>query len=225
MLLGLALILAGNFLLRAKLERTPPPWYPVFPNDQVPLSWKLLLPVDMGLATDNVNYKSSYHWFTTGLTVVKLLEMRFEVRHVFYFLNALLIVCSFGLSWLMFRSAIFSFTLTICMAFSTQFHWLYACSSIESFYLFVIYLEANVLCLMKFAHTGRRSWQLGFVGTLILLALAHEQWLDYLGFLTLGSIFLLIFARQGPPRRVEAAHVVCAVGVVGDCRDLSRDSA
>jgi hypothetical protein len=73
---------------------------------------------------------------------------------------------------------------------------LYSCSSIESFYLYAIYIEANALCLMKFAQTGRRSWQFGFVGTLILLALCHEQWLDYLGFLTLGSIFLLVFARQ-----------------------------
>lgn len=196
LLLGLALILLANFVLRAKLEQTQPPWYPVFPDDKVPLGWELLLPIDMGLATDDANYHASYHWFTTGLTVVKLLEMKFTVRHVFYFLNAALIVASFGISWFMFRSPIFSFTLTICMAFGTQFHWLYVCSSIECFYLFVIYIEANLLCLMKYAQTGRRSWQVGFVATLILLALAHEQWLDYLGFVTLGSVFLFFYARR-----------------------------
>jgi len=194
LLLGLALIVAANFVLRCKLERTSIPPYPVFPENRVPMTWRLLLPVDMGAASDDPNYQSSYHWFTTSLTVLKLLEERFSSNKVFYFLNAALIVCSFAFSWCMLQSAVFSFTLAICMAFGTHFHWLYVCPGVEALYLFVIYLEANLLCIAKSLQTGRRWWHVGFTGSLMILALSHEQWLDYLGFLTLASFFLFVYA-------------------------------
>jgi hypothetical protein len=194
--LGVLLILAGNYVLRSKLERTPLPPYQVFPEDRVPISWRLLLPVDMGQACQGPNYPATYHWFTTGTTLVKLFEARFSPNGVFYFLNAALIVCSFAFSWWMFRSAVFSFTLALCMGLSTQFSWVYVCSSIVAHYLFLIYMQANVLCLLKTVETGRRCWQVAFAGTLVLLALCHETWLDYLGFVTLASACLLLYARR-----------------------------
>ena len=192
--LGLALIVAANFVLRSKLERTPLPPNPVFPEDRLPLTWRLLLPVDVAEVSNDPDTKSDYHWFTTSFTVVKLFEQVFSTSTVFYFLNAALIVCSFAFSWCMFRSAVFSYTLALCMAFGTHFHWLYINPGVEAFYLFVIYIEANLLCLSKVLQTGRRSWQIAFVGSLLVLALSHEQWLDYFGFLTLASLFLWTYA-------------------------------
>jgi hypothetical protein len=194
--LGLVLILAANLFLRAELEATPLPYYPVFPGNHVPLGWNLLLPVDLAQAREDPNQPSIYHWFTTGLTVIKLLEEYFPISHVFYFLNAALIVCTFMCSWLMFRSVVFSFTMTFCMAFGTQFHWLYDCSPVETFYLFVIYLELNILCVHKAVETGRRSWYAAFIASLMVLAMCHEQWLDYFAFLTLGAAIVLAYARR-----------------------------
>ena len=138
---------------------------------------------------------------------------------MFYALNAALIVSSFVFSWWMFRSNIFSFTLALCMAFGTQFHWIYNCSPIVSLYLFVIYVEANLLCLLKVVQSGTRAWKAAFLVSLIVVALCHEQWLDYFGFLFLGGIFLWLGAWHWQAaelkRRVAFALLAaCAVAVV-----------
>src|SRR5437016_5043751 len=67
--LGLALIVASNYILRHNLEGTRLPAYPIFPGNKVPWSWQLLLPNDIGAAENAVHKAGSYHWFTTGLTV------------------------------------------------------------------------------------------------------------------------------------------------------------
>src|SRR5262245_57386469 len=72
LVLGVALIVAGNFVVRAVLEARPLPHYPVFPENKVPLSWRLLLPVDYGSAENAIHKPGTYYWFTTGLTVVEL---------------------------------------------------------------------------------------------------------------------------------------------------------
>jgi hypothetical protein len=198
LLLGLAFILAGNHVLRRHLEHTRLPYYPIFPDNKVPLTWRLLLPTDMGAPSDAIHAKGNYHWFTTGLTVVKLLEQVFTPNTVFYTLNAVLIVFTFGCSWLMFRSAVFSYTVAICLAFGTQFYWVYVCSPIVAASLFLICLQANLLCLHKVLRTGSRGWQIGYAVTLIVFALNHEQWLDYLAFVMLMCGFLWLYARRAP---------------------------
>jgi hypothetical protein len=60
----------------------------------------------------------------------------------------------------------------------------------------MIYLEANLLCVWKIIQTGARAWKVAFTGSLLVTALCHEQWLDYFGYLTLASLFLLLFARR-----------------------------
>ena len=217
MALGVLVILAGNFLMRSELERTPLPYYAVFPNNnEVPLSWKLLLPVEMGDAVTTAEYQGSYHWITTSVTVQKYCEQFVAPNTVFYAFNAAHILCTFLFSWWMFRSAVFSFTITLCMAFGTQLHWLYICSSIVAFYLCMIYLQANVLCLLKVLQTDHRGWRFGYAATLVVLALSHEQWLDYLSFLFLGSAFVLLYARQAqlPDLKRRAWFVLIVAGLV-----------
>ena len=46
---GLVLIVAANFVLRQTLEHTRLPAYPIFPDDKVPWSWRLLLPIHQEL--------------------------------------------------------------------------------------------------------------------------------------------------------------------------------
>ena len=214
---GFLLIVSANFVLRKKLEHTPLPDYPMFHAFPDIPGWKLLLPLDWGEATGDSNLNGTVHWCTTGLVVLQLLVQHFSLTNVFYALNAALIVASFALSWSMFRSAIFSFTLTLCMAFGTQFHWAYACSPVILLYLFVIYLEANLLCFVKLLQTGGRGWRIAFPLTLIPVALCTELWADYLAFLTLGSLFLFAYAWRHAGHRFEAAGRLRIAGIVG-CR-------
>jgi hypothetical protein len=215
-LLGLGLILAANFILRHNLERTRFPAYPIFPDNRIPLTWRLLLPYDIGTAENSFHPKGSYHWFTTGLTVVKLAEQFFTPYTVFCTLNALLIVASFMCTWGMFRSLVFSYTVCICMAFGTQFHWVYICSPIEAFYLYVIYLEANLLCLFKVLRGGERRWRFAYGATLVLLALNHEQWLSYLAFLVPACILLWVYAARAmiPEMKPRVLFVAVCTGLV-----------
>jgi hypothetical protein len=218
-ILGLLTLLAANYYLRARLERTPLPPYTVFEDNKVPFTWRLLLPYDMGAASNASNAPGTYHWFTTGLAVVSFCEQYAKPNKVFYALNALVIVSSFFLTWPMFRSHVFSFTVAVCMGLGTQLHWVYVCSSLMAFYLFIIYLQANLLCLVKVLETGHRYWRAGFVASLVLLALNHEQWLDYFGFLLLGCAFLGTYSwRRGlpdlRPRVVFLLLSSCAVAAV-----------
>src|SRR5207253_9252164 len=65
LLCGLALIVAGNHFLRRNLEHTRLPAYPIFPDDRVHITWRLLLPTDIGAPANAIHAKGSYHWFTT----------------------------------------------------------------------------------------------------------------------------------------------------------------
>ena len=197
--LGLALIVVANHLLRHNLEHATLPPYPIFPDNKVPLTWQLLLPMDIGAAENAYHAKGSYHWFTTGMLFVKIAEQYFTPNSVFYACNALLIISSFVCTWLMFRSPVFSYSVTICMAFGTHFHWVYVCSPITAFYVYVIYLEANLLCLYKALRTGTRGWKVAFAATLILLALNHEQWLSYFAFLIPACGFIWLWAGKAAP--------------------------
>ena len=49
--LGVVVIVAANFFLRSKLEGAPLPPYPVFADNRVPLTWRLLLPIEIGRAS------------------------------------------------------------------------------------------------------------------------------------------------------------------------------
>lgn len=210
-LLGLALVVAGNQYLRQKLERHTLPPYAIFPDDRIPWGWQLLLPVDMGAGSELANQPGTYHWFTTGLTVVKIFEQVASRNTVYYWLNGALIIASFVCAWGMSRSLVFSFTMAIAMAFGTQFSWVHICSSITAFYLYVIYLEVNVVCLFKTLTTGTRRWRIAYVVSLIILALNHEQWLDYLTCLVLGCAFLWFFARKHGPDTLKPQVVFVLV--------------
>ncbi len=209
LLLGLALILVANFALRKGLERTPIPDYPIFPSGAAPAGWQLLLPTDIGVP-------DTPHWFTTGLVVVYGLQQCLSRDAVFFLLNALVIVSSFACTWPLFRSAVFSYTVAICMAFGTQFYWAYVCSTVQAFYLFVVYLELTLLCFAMALRTDNRRWRAGYCASLVLLALCHEQWLDYLAFTVLAGVLLWFYAaRAGVPdlRRRLLVLAVCT-GVI-----------
>jgi hypothetical protein len=127
-----------------------------------------------------------------------------------------LIVSSFVCTWLMFRSPVLSYTVAICMAFGTQFHWVYICSPLRAIYLYVIYLELNLLCLYKVLRTGDGRWKIGYGASLVLCALVTEQWLDYLAFVMLASGFLWLYARRAsvPELKPRLLFLAVCTGVI-----------
>lgn len=203
LLLGLAAILLANFVTRRYLE----PWDHVsyfsitrtFDDPELRAQpWRVLLPINLS--------DGQYCWCTTGAVIVTLLENALSPRTAFCLLNAILIVTTFAASWIARRSAVFTVTMTLCMAFGTQFHYAFALSSIFAFYLFIAYLEVNLLCAYKLVHAdgGGRGWYAGYAVSLVITVLCHETWLNYYVFLVLSAaLFLAVAWRHGAPLRLR----------------------
>src|SRR5437867_1529262 len=80
--------------------------YPLGP-ELLAQPWQLLLPFDLG--------GHRYRWTTTGFAVVGLLNLVLPAPMIFLMLVLLLTVATYGLSWLTFRSRVFSITLALCL--------------------------------------------------------------------------------------------------------------
>jgi hypothetical protein len=193
-LIALGAILIGNFLTRRYLERWQHVSYFELAGTTnagvLAKGWRLLLPINTS--------QDQYCWCTTGSVVVVALEQLTSPRTTFCLLNGLLIVVTFWTSWLALRSATFTLTMTLGMAFGTQLHYAYALSSIYAFYLFLSYLSINLLCALKLlvGHSASRSWGLLYLVSLLLMALCHETWLNYCVFLWIAGGFLYLYIRK-----------------------------
>lgn len=210
---GLAAVLALNLLLRQSelLSGKIAPYFDLTAALQRGGAWRLLLPLDIG--------GGSYRWSSSGLVVVSLLETFVGSPGAFQLLNCALIVVAFGASWVAFHSRVFSLTMAVACGLGTQFHYSYVNSSCLILYLFTAYLLLNLLCLWQVA-TGappRARWRWGFIGTLLLLALCWEMWLDYAAFLLAGQLVVWT-SRRGSldTSQRQAFHflALCTVGVL-----------
>ena len=105
------------------------------------------MPTDLGSLGAENGENGLVHWFTTGLFAVQFFQQFFGRDAVYYAINALLIITSFACTWSMFRSAVFSYTVALCMGFGTHFLWARVCSSVQGLYLYSMYVEVNLLCL------------------------------------------------------------------------------
>jgi len=157
--------------------------------------WELLLPINIG---DNF-----YRYTTTGLVLMAgiqkiwtyLFNSDVSIYLTFFTLSTILIFTTFVTAWKATRSKAFTITLTICIAFGTQFNGLYSNSSIMILYLFYTFIEINLLCLYLIMISKEPSVKLKiyFTLSLICVALCWEMWLDYAVFLfcAVGILFIM----------------------------------
>jgi hypothetical protein len=194
LLLALGLILAGNFVTRRWLERWEHvPYFELAGTTNARIlanGWRVLLPINTS--------EDQYCWCTTGSVVIVVLESFLTERTIFCLLNALLIVTTFWTSWAALRDTTFTLTMTLCMGFGTQFHYAYVLTCIYAFYLFLAYIEVNLLCIYKLvvARDTRLRWYVGYLASLVVMVLCHETWLNYYVFLCTSAAFLYLFARR-----------------------------
>ena len=169
----LLLILLLNFAVRFGLERHQHVWYFDLTQRNFALDWSVLLPVDIG--------GNQRVWITSSHFPIHLLVKAFGVNGAFYLLNALLIITTYATSWSMSRSATFTYTMAVAMAFGTQFHYSYVLSGTFSMYLQVCYLEIVTLCGFKMLTAHRRTgwWRAGFIGTLAFMSIGFDTWLNF----------------------------------------------
>jgi hypothetical protein len=212
---GLALLLWMNFYLRHTLETADQylySFYKYFYPEQekvifspaTPL-WKLFLPIPMFTGV----------WNTTTLVLSRVLEDYLRPSTQWYLFNALLITASFLISWLVFRSRVFSFTLAICMGFGTQLYVTYPNSGTISFPLIFIYYQLLLLSIYKLvvSETHRGFWKALLAVALLLTAVAYEPWLDLLVVIWFASIYLF-FILDRMDRPVLRRRLLSIVGIL-----------
>jgi hypothetical protein len=147
--------------------------------------WRLLLPFNVG--------DSFYAWTATGLVLTTLLDLSLGTKPAFLLLNSVLIVTSYVTSWCAFRSRTFSLTLALLMGVGSQLTYAYVISSLVKYFLFLSYLQINLLFLLLILRsefqpapqggTPNRWLLVGFGVSLVASALCSELWLDYCLFL------------------------------------------
>lgn len=198
---GLAVLLAVNFFFRFFLEPTKHLNFlaeQVAPEERITLrdlltpQWKYLLPFDTS--------QKLYHWFTTGLVPVTISNFILGTQTTFHLLNALVIVVSFGTALFVSSSPVLALAVACCMGLGTQFHYSYVLTSQYAMYLLVCYIQVNFACAWGlYASNGARKWKIAYVASLIVLALCHEMWLDYVAFTVLGCLFLFAYFSRWDP--------------------------
>ncbi|MDX2053225.1 MAG: hypothetical protein SFV15_12580 [Polyangiaceae bacterium] len=170
------------------------------PPDALSRPWQLLLP----LRVSNAPGGDAWRWSTTGLVPVSALDLLVGAKVSYLCWSLANVVSVFVCSWVAFRSAVFTVTATICMAFGSQFDYALVNSGCASLLPMSIWLQLNLLSLvLLWRHPARSSVRILYASSLVLLALAFETWLDYLAALTTALAWAFVVHRS----RLHAAHL------------------
>lgn len=212
--LGLVALLAANYYLRASLEESPRYLYSFlerFYADKVPVlfeqtpGWRLFLPLR----------ELTGAWVTSTLILTYKLERVLTPAGVWYLYNALAIVAAFGMSWVWFRSAVFSFTFAIAIGFGTQFYHAYAVTGGIASYIVTVYHLALIFTagqVIKGA-APRVLWWITLAVSLALNVLGYEGWLDVVAVAVLSAPFVH-FGLRRLGLLAEARRVLGVVAVM-----------
>jgi hypothetical protein len=156
--------------------------------------WKLLLPQDYFSG-------NRVRWTPTGYVVVGLLDRIMPATAIYITTLAVLMAVSYFLSWRVYHSRVFSTTLALCLGMGTQFDYTYVLNGCIVFVLLTLYTVVNLFFLERLirSEAGSRAAKIGFLVSLVALALCFEQWLDYFAFLLLacGAGFAILCRHRG----------------------------
>ena len=216
---GLVLLLLANYYLRHTLEEAPRrmiSFMETFYGPQIPVVfakpwWQLLLPIK----------EFTGAWATSTMILTYALERRLTPGGVWELYNALAILVAFGTSWVLFRSAVFSFTFAIAIGFGTQFYHAYAVTGgiasyvVASYHMLLLFTTAQIVR----GATPVPAWWAGLAVSLLLNMLGYEGWLDVLVLTWVAAPFVYLGLRRldraGDARRLLGViAVLTAAGVI-----------
>lgn len=197
---SLVALVYANYFLRSTLETSGEYMYNFYryfyPDAEKALFgpgtpwWKRLLPFSQMTGS----------WSPTILVVAHYASDWLGPARSWYVFNAAVIVTAFVLSWVVFQSRVFSFTLAICLGFGTHLYYTYPNSGLIGFPLLFCYYLSLLVCMLRVvtSETHRVAWQAAFAVSLLVTALAYETWLDFLVFVWLASpaVALLLWREQ-----------------------------
>jgi hypothetical protein len=184
---GLLVIVALNLFLRGILEHgeSGVRAYLLGRVDLDPVlqaaPWRLLLPLQ------ELNDGA---WGTTGFVLLFFLEKYVGPGITYLIFNALLIIVVFWTSWFAFHSRIFSFTLALCIGFSTFNYHIYSVPGSNVIYPHLMFLAILMLSHFKVVQAEHivSWWGALSLVALICYALSYEGWIAYSVFVVLAGL-------------------------------------
>lgn len=164
--------------------------------------WRLFLPLR----------ELTGSWCTSTLILIYYLERLLTPAGTWELLNAVAIVTAFWTSWAVYRSAVFSLTLAICIGFGTQFYHAYPLTGGISSYALVTYHMLLLFTVVQVVRNVQPGWvwRSAFALSLALNVVAYEGWLDLLVLAWVVCPFVFVMLQR-QARRAEAWRAVRVV--------------
>jgi hypothetical protein len=186
----------ANYFLRATLEESPRYLYSFMerfyakelPDIFAMPTWRLFMPLKQVTGA----------WAATTLLLVYKTELLIGSPGAWYLFNALSMLVVFGGSFLLFRSAVFSFTAALCVGFGTQFYQAYAVTGGIASPLLLCYHALLLFTIVQVVRgvAPRWLWWTAFAVSLFLNFFGYEGWLDVLVVVCVSFPFAYIGLRR-----------------------------
>ena len=147
-----------------------------------------------------------------GFVPMAIVSKYLAIQTIVNALFGLLTVTTFWGSWKIFKSSVFSVTLTMgLLVNSLQYH-IYVHNTV-ALILLLIYCQINLVCLVLFLRGQNPNGYLtGFFVSLALASQVWPTWLSYLSGLMLILLLLaIVYFRRGDKRRLRAVVILGAV--------------
>jgi hypothetical protein len=163
-------------------------------------------------------------WSVTSLPLLYLSNEYFGGILTYLLFSSLLIICAFTLSYLATGYFIFSATLAYMLALGTQLNYAFTYGILIIEYLTLVYMAIN-LCLAWLLIVDRIEGPLawgGYAGSLLLLALSSEIWLDYAAATVAALGFGCIWAaRHREIELLRRLSAIIAISIIIACAYVS----
>lgn len=194
LLLFLLLLAISNFLLRwfFELHFSTLPYY--FDGEHINYQgakWYTYMIPSMAKAWGGT-------WSSLGIGLFPILKQYIGNTNSYFLLNFLFIATAYFLSWIAFRSKIFTITVGICTAFTTLNNHVYQNSSLIVIYIPFIFCFFNLFSLFKLfqVNTPKVYWWFVWGFSLFLYILSFEGWLDYYATIIIVSFFCFYLLKK-----------------------------
>lgn len=156
--------------------------------------WTLWLP--------NRHVQGGY-WTTTGWIAMRYLDLAISPAGTFLVANCLLVLVSYLCSYGVFRSVVFSSTLALCLGFANFHYSTYHITGCMISTWMLIYAILNMFAAFKVLATSQLRWRMAFCGTLAVVAISYEGWLDHGVFLLVALCAIWWVGRRVGDRGIE----------------------
>ena len=139
-----------------------------------------------------------YYWSTTVIPFTYAAQVLVSPKFSYLFFSSLLVVVAYVAARLLTAPITLAATMAFMFAFGTQLDYLFTFGNLIALYLVLTYIAINFAITLRLLQGPRPNgyWRAGFIGTLVVVALSNEMWLNYATGLLVATGFGMIWAHR-----------------------------